>query len=1413
MNVKMSAACALALVSPVCAEIRLPAVLGSHMVLQQNTEARLWGWGRPGEKVLISTSWSTVPTDAVVDDKGSWRAEVKTPAADGKPQTISFKGDNEVVLNDILIGEVWVCSGQSNMEWPFRASANWEEELKATDQPRIRLFTVENTVSAEAREDCKGSWAAARPETVKNFSAVGYYFAAHVRQSVDVPIGVISSDWGGTPAEAWTSETILRTMPEWADALKTVAKLRGDSGALKRDYDVALAAWMKHFDEVEPGSHGEVWFAPGLDDSTWKSMEQPNVWEGEIGTVDGTVWFRRTVEIPMEWGGKPLTLELGPIDDHDTTWFNGHKVGEKMGEGTHATRRVYTVPSDVVRPGKAVIAIRILDTGGAGGMSGTPDQLKLGPQEASMMPLSGPWKYKVGLERSKLPARPRPAGIGPNTPTSLYNGMIAPLTPLSIRGVIWYQGESNRGRAFQYRTLFPAMIKDWRARWAMPDNAEFPFYFVQIAPFAYGGDKGEAAELREAQVLTSALLNTGMAVTMDIGNPADIHPTNKKEVGRRLALWALARTYSKGVECSGPTMKSFTVAGGTVTITFDHAEGLTSGGQDLTCFTIAGEDRKFVPAMAVIDGKSVLVSADGIKAPVAVRYGWGAADEPNLRNGAGLPASSFRTDDWPGLMPTPAKQSRLDVLDHTLVLAAPIDRWDEALQLGNGLLGGLLWGSGNTIRLSLDRGDLWDLHVPEAFKDSRWNYADMQKMVAARDEKTFHELFDVPYDTVPHPTKLPGGRIELALPVGLSAGEFRLDLRRAEASVAIGGGPGGGQAYVRAFFSAVESVAMVRVTGVEWPESKDPRAQGVEPPRFDFVRAKGVEKLGYVHDIGVGPRRSLFLTTRYEPNMAIGPPAKVDLRYSVMVEMRRDAGGLTYAITVDRSRDLSHLTAMSERLGAALDRGYDEVFRPHAEWWERFWATSSVDVPDATVQGHYDLCKYLYGAASRKGAPPMPLQGVWTADEGGLPPWKGDYHNDLNTQMTYLAYLTAGLFECGESWLDFNWNLLPRYREFAKSFYGVDGAVVPGVMAIDGSPLGGWGMYSLSPTNGLWVAQAFDLHWKYTGDEKFLRERAYPFCSEVVGAVKAMMKPDDHGKLKLPLSSSPEIHDNSYRAWLKPHSNYDQALIDWGWHACLDMALEQKASGQASGWGEFGQQVSEKLDTDNGGALTFAKGEPYAQSHRHFSHAMAIHPLGLLTIEGSTEDRATIDATLDSIHRHGTSAWCGYSFGWFSCMLARCGRPEMALDYLERYHRGFILRNGFHCNGDQSGTGMSNFTYRPFTLEGNFLAMQAVHEMLLQSWGGTVRIFPAVSERWREASFEGLRAEGGFAVSAQRRGGKTTEVSIEASTSGPLRVRDPFFGRGQWSRPGQANGGCLEFVMHPGDVLVGRATDGDRPQQ
>jgi len=699
--------------------------------------------------------------------------------------------------------------------------------------------------------------------------------------------------------------------------------------------------------------------------------------------------------------------------------------------------------------------------------------------------------------------------------------------------------------------------------------------------------------------------------------------------------------------------------------------------------------------------------------------------------------------------------------------------------LGNGKLGGLLWGSGDTLRLSLDRGDLWDLRTPEIYTRDDWNYATLQRLVAEGNQEELVKLFDAPYVQVPYPTKLAVGRLVLRL-AGQTSQSFELDLARAEATVELDG------ARVQTIFSATPQVALVRIEGAR--------------PELSLVPPAALEQLG-------APEAELGRESGSDGELVWLTQAYSAGAFAIAAQTRVDGEATTIAITIERASDSeTALRAARNATLSALGIGYEAMRAAHYAWWQDLWSTSDVTVPDERIQAQYDLAMYLYASASRLGSPPIPLQGVWTADNGGLPPWKGDYHNDLNTQTTYLAYHTAGLHEQGMAFLDFLTERLPRFRRFAREFYGVEGAVVPGVMALDGSPLAGWGQYALSPTNGAWVAQSFYLHWRHHPTEEFLRLRAYPFCSEIGDAIAALLVETDVGMLRLPLSSSPEIFDNSLRAWLPPNSNYDLALMKWLFGALAEMAEAFEAFEASERWTALRDRL-EPFDIDEStGSLTFARGIPYAASHRHFSHAMALHPLDLINIRGSEAERETTLATLRVIEEHGTRQWVGYSFAWMACMLARAERGDDALRYLSTYANAFTSRNGFHLNGDQTGGEHSDFTYRPFTLEGNFLAMEAVRDLLLASHGETVQVFPATPSAWATASFEKLRAQGGYVVSAKRAEGQTTEVEIRAQHDGTLVLTDPFGeDAGTWEpEPTSRADSVLFFELRRGATVRGR---------
>jgi len=707
-----------------------------------------------------------------------------------------------------------------------------------------------------------------------------------------------------------------------------------------------------------------------------------------------------------------------------------------------------------------------------------------------------------------------------------------------------------------------------------------------------------------------------------------------------------------------------------------------------------------------------------------------------------------------------------------LTLAAPIDRWDEAIPLGNGLMGGLLWGGGNVLKVSLDRGDLWDLRRPDIVLQPDWNYATIKRLVAEKNQKEISRLFDDPYNNVPYPTKLPVARLELVFPGDVKITQFSLSLFTATGNVDLTGG------RVQVVFDATRLVAFFDFDG-PMPE-----------PRF--VASTAVQKLGY-------------------------PPAETgrDGDYAWVLQSASQGDPLKYAVAIKRQGTRIALVITStadgpDPIDAAKKRLDDALsahsLDPHRKSWAWFWDTGGVRLPDPDIQRQYDLVQYFYGAASRRGAPPIPLQGVWTADEGELPPWKGDYHHDLNTQLTYWAYLPAGHFDEGLSFIDFMWNLLPEHREFARTFYGTPGAAVPGVMTLDGKALAGWAQYSLSPTDGAWVAHTFYRHWRYTMDDQFLRDRAYPYMAALAECYEALLQPDAGGRLKLPLSSSPEIHDNRLAAWMTPNTNFDLALLRWHFGALVEMA---NAIGDAAAakWQATLDKLDEFAVEPDTMALRLSPDESLTESHRHHSQAMAIHPLGLITIEGSDRDRAIIEGTLAQMEKLGTRNWCGYSFSWMACIAARAGRGDMALKYLDIFVKNFISPNGFHLNGDQKGGEYSNFKYRPFTLEGNFAAAEAVHEMLLQSWGGVVRIFPAVPDKWQDIMFTRLHAEGGWDVTALRKAGKTASVTVTATRDAQLRLRDPFPGaQPTWNLEGITKDGNDYLIpMKPGQYLTGKS--------
>jgi sialate O-acetylesterase len=650
-----------ALTAAAHAEVRVPSLIGDNMLVQQGRRVRFWGTARPGERVTVRLAGRAA--SATADGRGRWQTFLG-PFRAGGPHVLTVAGSNTLSFRNVLVGEVWVCSGQSNMEWPLAQAEGGAEAAAQASHPEIRLFTVEKKSSAELLEDVRGRWVVATPEQALQFSAVGYYFGRELHRRLGVPVGLIHASWGGTPAEAWTSREALASRPEFAPILERYEKELRDLPQLRRDYERRLAEWERRYVVADEGNRGEgLGYAdPACDRAGWLRMRLPQLWESAGLNLDGVVWFRREVEVPPSWAGRDLILSLGPIDDFDITYFNGERVGATGAETPEAYKspRRYKIPGPLVKSGVNVVAVRVHDRLGGGGFGGAAEAMTLAPEggpAAGGLALAGEWDYKPEaaaepkrLDYSDYPG-PRPGPANQNNPSVLYNAMLAPLTLYAVRGAIWYQGESNAGRAYQYRTLFPAMIRDWRAAWGQGD---FPFYFVQLANWkARQQDSidSEWAELREAQFLTLRNVpRAGMAVAVDIGDPDDIHPRNKLDVGLRLARWALADAYGRRIVPSGPLYLSHAIEGDSVRVRFEHAGGLkTSDGRAPSGFAVAGADRKFVPAEARIEGGAIIVRSRDVPNPVAVRYAWADNPEVNLYNAAGLPASPFRTDDWPGL--------------------------------------------------------------------------------------------------------------------------------------------------------------------------------------------------------------------------------------------------------------------------------------------------------------------------------------------------------------------------------------------------------------------------------------------------------------------------------------------------------------------------------------------------------------------------------------------------------------------------------------------------------------------------------------------------------------------------------------------------------------------------------------------
>jgi sialate O-acetylesterase len=637
------------------ADIKLPRLVGDNMVLQRDSPIRVWGWADPGEGVQLRFRSGKVSTRA--DSSGRWSATFPAQSAGG-PAEMRIAGKNVLTLKNILVGDVWLASGQSNMQFPmarqgdFGGVADADREIHSAHFPQIRLFIVNGVTALQPSDDVESiGWLAVTPETVRRFSAVAYLFGREIHQRYKVPIGLIESAWGGTPAETWVSAKSLKKFPEFDASLERQSRI--DAAAIA-GYDAYLAArshWYELHGREDRGSAlGAGWAAADYEDADWPFVQEPQPWPIKpVKGFDGTVWYRKEIEVQPAEAGKSLRLHLSNMLQADTTYFNGVRVGETLGE---SKLRDYAVPAPLIKAGRNIVSVRLAgqyDSGdGYVGMLGEASQMyaDFGSRKVS---LAGSWRYRPGPDLSELPEPPPIAEFRskfPSSPAVLFNAMIAPLAPYGIKGAIWYQGESNVGRAAQYRNLFAALINDWRTQWGYP----LPFLFVQLAGFEADSPEPaecERAELREAQAAALSIVATGMASAIDLGERNDVHPRNKQDVAHRLVLAAINAAYGESVVYSGPTYQSMQIEPGQIRLELSNTgSGLRVVGspRELRGFAIAAQAGPFVWARARVEGNDVIVSSESVPNPARVRYDWRNTPDGNLYNAEGLPALPFRTD-------------------------------------------------------------------------------------------------------------------------------------------------------------------------------------------------------------------------------------------------------------------------------------------------------------------------------------------------------------------------------------------------------------------------------------------------------------------------------------------------------------------------------------------------------------------------------------------------------------------------------------------------------------------------------------------------------------------------------------------------------------------------------------------------
>jgi alpha-L-fucosidase 2 len=700
---------------------------------------------------------------------------------------------------------------------------------------------------------------------------------------------------------------------------------------------------------------------------------------------------------------------------------------------------------------------------------------------------------------------------------------------------------------------------------------------------------------------------------------------------------------------------------------------------------------------------------------------------------------------------------------HDLVSQELAKIWDEGIPLGNGIIGALIWQKDANLRMSLDNVNLWDLRPMENLNTPNYKFSWVYEQWKNDNYKEVQQNFDVPYDKSPAPSKIPGAGMEFEISEFGNVISNRLSVANAISEIQWDSG-----ITMRSFVHATDQVGWFSFKGV-----KDGFKPMLIPPAYNMKGKDEVESPVTGQDL----RRLEYP----EGNM-------IDEGNSI-IYIQEGWGGFKYEVNVSWmqngdviegcwsiSTDYKALEKSKKAnvlVKKHLIKGFAQAFKTHTTWWNNFWEKSSLSIPDAVLEKQWYLEQYKFGSAARDNAPPISLQAVWTADNGKLPPWKGDFHHDLNTQLSYWPAYSGNHLDLEKGFLNWLIKYKPTFKKYTQEYYEAEGLNVPGVTTLTGDPMGGWIQYSFGPTVGAWLGHHFYLHWRYSMDREFLKEEAYPWLKDVAIFFDQITVKGANGKRKLPISSSPEIHNNSREAWFGETTNFDLALIRWTYEKAAELALELNHNEEAIQWNKILSEWPE-LTLDKATGLVFAPGTLYDESHRHFSHLVGYHPLGILDRSQGEKQQEIIKKTLDNLQEIGSDWFTGYSFSWLGNLQARNFDGQGAANSLRIFAENFCLPNTFHVNGEQYNKGYSKFKYRPFTLEGNFAFASAIQEMLIQSHTGIVYIFPAIPKDWQEASFDKLRTEGAFLVSAKKEEGEVKLVNIISEKGGVLKLKNPF---------------------------------------